>query len=356
MPRYRLPFFTKLVSTLSSDGIDCRVAIAREPLTQADRRDSADASWVIPSRGRTLSVGGQDFAWYRSGAARRGADAVITGLASTSIDTWSALLDGTLHKKPIGLWGHVLNYVKPYSHIDDALEQLQARSSDHVFAYTSRGTEKALSWGVPRSRITTTVNTIDMSAAIAARRQLTEEAIGRFRARYNLKPGRTAAYIGGLDYTKRLPYLAAALDHLWVHDKSFKLLLGGMGSERSVLARAIERRQVVDLGYADSELKALIGRTASTLLMPGRIGLVAVEALGLGLPIITTTWPFHGPEADYLVEGSSRFTCTGGPDEFAELAYSTTATASHVSQNFDYPLLDDMVDRFRDGVHQLLTR
>ena len=41
----------------------------------------------------------------------------------------------------------------------------------------------------------------------------------------------------------------------------------------------------------------------SAVLIPGRVGLVAVDALALGLPIITTDYPFHAPEADYLTPG-----------------------------------------------------
>jgi len=36
------------------------------------------------------------------------------------------------------------------------------------------------------------------------------------------------------------------------------------------------------------------------MLIPGRVGLVAVDSFEMGLPIVTTDWPLHAPEFEYL--------------------------------------------------------
>lgn len=65
-----------------------------------------------------------------------------------------------------------------------------------------------------------------------------------------------------------------------------------------------ERSASVDairlIPYADRRTLATLGKIAQVCVMPGRVGLVAVDAMTLGLPIITTDWPFHAPERDYL--------------------------------------------------------
>jgi hypothetical protein len=50
---------------------------------------------------------------------------------------------------------------------------------------------------------------------------------------------------------------------------------------------------------------AALSHVSSAIWMPGRVGLVAVDALALGLPVLTTHFPFHAPELEYLVEGRS---------------------------------------------------
>src|SRR5665811_108326 len=48
---------------------------------------------------------------------------------------------------------------------------------------------------------------------------------------------------------------------------------------------------------------AALSHISSAIWMPGRVGLIAVDALALGLPVLTTRFPFHAPELDYLVDG-----------------------------------------------------
>ena len=99
--------------------------------------------------------------------------------------------------------------------------------------------------------------------------------------------------------------------------------------------------------------KALIGRVATGLLSPGRISLVAVDALVLGLPILTTSWPFHAPEVDYLPDGSSRLTGPNDPIGFAEFVLSASSPAPQARQpnpNWAYPHLNEMIENFREGV------
>ena len=55
------------------------------------------------------------------------------------------------------------------------------------------------------------------------------------------------------------------------------------------------------VGRAGDGEKRLLGATASLLMNPGRVGLVAVDSFALGLPIATTEWQLHAPEFDYLV-------------------------------------------------------
>jgi hypothetical protein len=41
--------------------------------------------------------------------------------------------------------------------------------------------------------------------------------------------------------------------------------------------------------------------------MPGRVGLVAIDALALGLPVHTTDFGFHAPEIEFLQPGELEY-------------------------------------------------
>ena len=44
-------------------------------------------------------------------------------------------------------------------------------------------------------------------------------------------------------------------------------------------------------------------------MMPGRVGLIAVDSLTMQLPIVTTSWPWHAPEIEYLTPGENSLVC-----------------------------------------------
>lgn len=354
LPRYRLPFFDQLVARLAADGIDCRVAIPAAPLVQRDREDSSDAPWTIHTKARSATFAGRSFSMYGSAPARRGADAVITGLASTSLDTWAALY-GAGRRIPVGLWGHVRNYVSPPSALDQHLKQIQARRADHIFAYTPQGALEAERWGVPAHRVTCVMNTVDTTALRQAQRQLPAEEVATFKDKHGLQPGKTSAFIGAIDTSKRIDFIVRVLDHIWQSDPEFKMLLGGSGDCHQLLAPAIARGQVVDMGFVTPADKALIGACASTICMPGRIGLVAIDSLVLRLPIITTNWPFHAPEVEYLENGTTFHTSSPDVSSFTSLLLDRTRARDAPYEVIGLPTIDEMVDRFQSGINSLLT-
>ena len=94
------------------------------------------------------------------------------------------------------------------------------------------------------------------------------------------------------------------------------------------------------------------GRTATVLLNPGRIGLTAVDALALRIPIVTTSTALHGPEAEYLIHGESVFATADDPSAFVEAALALDIAPLPVSDSL--PTLGHMVDRFVSGTLAML--
>jgi glycosyltransferase involved in cell wall biosynthesis len=358
VPAYRVEFFRRLVGRLAEDGIDCIVAASDPRGAQLERGDGADAAWIVRVPSHVVRLMGIDFSLGGSRKAWKTADAVIVGHLGTSLDTYRALLEARLFGRPAAVWGHIKSYVDSANPIDAALERWQLRNASHVFAYTEGGTSYALTNGARLDRVTTVMNATDTDSLVRAQHSLTAAQKTDFGVKIGLEKGRVAAYIGGFDESKRIDFLAEALDHLWRDAPDVRVIVGGKGSQRALMDRGVERGQIIDLGYVDDEQKALIGHWASAFLMPGRIGLVAVEALVLKVPIVTTDWPFHAPEVEYLREGHSRFNAPNRPDEYArfitEFLDSRTPMAERPDDTF--PTLDGMVTNFRAGILAMLRQ
>jgi glycosyltransferase involved in cell wall biosynthesis len=257
----------------------------------------------------------------------------------------------------VGLWGHIKDYVNPTHPLDAALERWQLRHADHIFAYTPGGAAYAKDLGVRDGKITTVMNSIDTLSLSRTWKAVSPERLDAYRLSHGLRPGRTLAYIGGIDGSKRIEFLVAALDQLFESDPDVRVLIGGRGSQEALLNRAFRRGQAVLLGHVDVQERALIGRAASAMLMPGRIGLVAVDCLVMRLPILTTDWPYHAPEAEYLTEGVSKITLASDPEGYARgigeyLRRSPRPDVS--STHWRAPSLQQMVSNYREGIKALL--
>jgi glycosyltransferase involved in cell wall biosynthesis len=355
VPEYRVPFFDALVARLAADGVRCTILAGRPAGDQAARGDAAPQQpWMRELTDHTLRIAGKGLVVTDAAAATRAMDAVIVGLVGTNLDTYAALVRRLVKRTPVGLWGHVRSYVGPPNRIDRRLEQLQMRCADQVFAYTPSGAAFAVEQGVRPDRVTAVMNTVDMTPVLQLRSapetRLDAESLAR---RHGLVPGRTAVFIGGLDPSKRIDFLAQVLDRLWSVEPAFRLLVLGRGSQEGLLRAAQERGQAVLLGFGGPSHKAVAGLLAGAVAMPGRVGLVAVEALALGLPIVTTDFAYHAPEFEYLRPGESLISTP--ENDVGAYADALLRAAALPRGRFDHPTMDTMVDNFHAGVLRMIS-
>lgn len=301
VPTYRVPFFDELGRLLAESGCDLQVMHGVPDASQAERRDARGGSWSVPVRSRSLRVRGHVLHWRPVLRRAWRSDVVIAELASTNLDTY---LLAMFRRRRLMVWGHGKAYVTESSALDGRLELWLARRAERVFVYTNGGAEFLRSRGYDPSRITVVRNSTDTVALRRAAAAITDDDVAAYRERLGLGVGPVAAFVGSFDESKCLPLLFAA--GALVHERlpDFRLLVAGAGPLQHLVDVAdAELSFVVALPRAELPAVAEIGRTAECLVIPGRVGLVAVDALALGLPVVTTTFPHHAPEAEYLTDG-----------------------------------------------------
>ncbi|UYK39490.1 glycosyltransferase [Microbacterium terricola] len=348
-----MPFFDGLVERLRGDEIELRVFAGGPPSSQAARKDASSTNpWERRIDSRELSLFGRVISAPRVPADFFDSNGVIVGLVGSQLHPYMAMLRRRLGGARLGVWGHVASYVAPPNALDMHLERMMLRTADQVFAYTPSGAEFAREQGAEAGRVTTVMNSVDTSGLLVEIQRLSE---GGALALGGVVPGRRyLAYIGGLDQSKRIDFLAQSLDRLWTRDRSVVLLVAGRGDQESLLRRAIERGQVIMVGYADDRLLAQLAAAASAIVMPGRIGLVAVHALAMGLPILTVDWPYHAPEFEYLTPGESVHVLANDVDAFAQAMSWDWGRSDPKAARWAFPTLDEMVRNFATGVCRML--
>ncbi|MCS5496117.1 glycosyltransferase family 4 protein [Cnuibacter physcomitrellae] len=330
--------------------------VAGSPSRQQGLRGDAVSAfrWLNTRKTRVLTFRGHSVRHVGARQIWKNADAVVVELASGSLDAHVASIAHA--RRPLLVWGHVSNYVDRGNLLDRWLETRLMRRSDIVFAYTQGGKRAAVERGIPAQRVVALTNTVDTEAEVAGL-----ESVAGASTEVGDSTLPTFAYIGGLDEDKRVDFLADVLDELWTCAPHIRFEVGGRGADEWRLRAAAERGQVTLHGHVGIDQKIRIAAKSWALVNPGRVGLIAVESFALRLPLITTDFPFHAPEFEYLAPGEDSLVVPGSAAEFARALAELSADPSRVNAlraaaaaKADQFTMEAMVQRFVGGILSVL--
>ncbi|TFC61642.1 glycosyltransferase family 4 protein [Cryobacterium sp. TMB1-7] len=303
LPQYRKRFFELLVHEAGLKGVEVHVYYGETPREWRARNDSVSSpsarllrTWFFSIRGRDVSF--KDLRPVRTGGPY---DLIIAEQAVRNIETY--LLVAGRRKTPVAFWGHGRTFTVRVSRNQENLKQWLTRRGLWFLAYTKGGAQAVVEAGFPSDRVTVVQNSIDTTVLKQSIEDMRVDEISAFNSSHDLK-GKTALFVGGLDASKRIQFLLEAGEIAHTLDSDFRLIIAGDGDERDVVERfQIERPWLIFLGPVFGSSKAVAMAASQAMAMPGRVGLVAVDAFAARLPVITTDWPWHAPEFEYLEDG-----------------------------------------------------
>ncbi|MCS6574680.1 glycosyltransferase family 4 protein [Curtobacterium flaccumfaciens pv. flaccumfaciens] len=293
VPAYRAPLFDKLAEALSAEGDELTVFAGEPSGTLAQRRDAVrDRPWLRKIRQREVRLLGKRLTFRALPRDVWRADLIVVEQARRNLDVPLLLLWPRMARKT-ALWGHGPDVVKVPSRLERLYSRLITRKAAWFFAYTPSGAEWAAGIGRDPRRTTTLYNSIDVG-------QLQED----LRSVMTTTSEHQVCFIGGLDVSKKISELIAIGEAAHRADPAFRLAVGGDGRLRSVVQSAADRLPWLDYrGAVSGRAKAAMLRESELLLLPGRVGLAAIDSLTAGRPIVTLASSLHGPEFGYLEPG-----------------------------------------------------
>lgn len=306
IPAYRVPLFSRLVEQLESMGIDMVVAAGSPESTLAVRSDARTGLlWTRELDQRNLNFKGVSLRWRKVGdvlAAFRPTH-IIVEQALKNLDTYQILLRS---RAAVAMWGHGRTYTAPVSKTEEKAKLWLTRRMSWFFSYTQGGREYLRTNGFAPERITVLGNSTDASALRADLRALDPQEIRDFQVSLGLSPGHSALFLGGLDSRKGLSFLMSAAEIVRRQIPDFVLMLGGAGEMESELQALQDAGAPIRLlGRIDGREKAVALSASQILAVPEWVGLIAVDSLASGVPIVTTDYEYHAPEFEYLRPGHS---------------------------------------------------
>ena len=357
---YRVPFLNELGYRINELGGEFRVTDSPASPSLNARGDRVQSDFGLPVATRWISIKGHDVAVRDIGPAIKatGPDLIIVEQALHNIETYPLFAQAKRSMAEIGMWGHGRSYSTPQSLSAASVKQWLTRRTKWFFAYTQAGADHVVSEGFPRIRTTVLNNTIDTEALRSELDSLTEEEVTRIRDDLGLEAGKTALFIGGVDDAKGISFLLESVPHIAALLPGFTLLIAGDGARKSDVQTAqAQGLPIRYLGRLDGRDKAVALKAADVMAIPEWIGLVAIDSLTAGRPIVTTHHQSHSPEHEYLEDSVTCVYSTHRPLEYAHAMVSLLIDRARLSSMQDACVaksrefsISIMADRFVEGL------
>lgn len=302
MRAYRVGLHLAIRNVLLERDVDYRVAFGGEMPRGDSPDDPRFKDWMQHTRVRRI---GKGFLWQPVVGAARGSDLTIIGQENKLLVNHVLMAMRAATGLRLAYFGHGKNFQAPeQTGLAARLKTFTTRQVDWWFAYTERSADIVAATGFPRDRITVVQNSIDTAAIARERAAITASEQEQLRRELVDGSDNVAIFIGSIYGLKRLDFLIEAGTRVARAVPDFRLIIIGEAEGDDDLTRAVREQPWIRLMGAKLGLeKTRLASLAKVLLMPGLVGLVALDSLAYGLPLITTDVPYHSPEIDYLTPG-----------------------------------------------------
>lgn len=361
MKQYRVPFYLLLKDVLTTHEIQLKVAYSTPPRSEVSRNDTQDLPppvglkvsgyWLWPDR----------LLYQPLLTTALSSDLVIIDQGNRFLLNHVLLPLARAGARRVAFWGLGENRQAWRIRFSEWYRLKTLNWASWWFAYT-KGTATYLEQhGVLSSRITAVQNSVDTKEMSRYVRNLTADERLAIRGRLGIPPSApTGIYCGMLEKVKNVPFLIEASRMVKERIADFHLILLGGGAEQQEIQGLIRELPWIHLlGPRFGREKAELMAISDTLLAPGRVGLVILDAFAAGLPIFATRLPIHGPEFEYLEEGRNGETTEPRAEAFADAVIRLFSEPSRLQQlkeganaSAEKYSIEAMVENFRNGIRQ----
>lgn len=360
---YRLAFYERLHAAMAERGRQFFVTFSPQATASVSRGDAHDvnAPWALamPSR-QVLRLGGKSMTYQSLNwpIASQRSPLVIVNQAVSNIENVRLVASHNRGRIGLATWGHGSTYSIPASPALEWAKRRLTMQSDWFFAYTQGGAHHVASYGFPASHISVVHNSIDSRALRANLDDVTDGEVRAFRTEHGLTAGQVGLYLGGVDEKKGIRFLLESVDKVRERLPRFRLLVGGSGALDPLVREAqLGGAPVQPLGRLDGSHKALALVCSDVLCIPEWIGLVAVDSLVSGTPIVTTRHSSHSCEVEYLEDARNSWFTDHNPRAYAQGIIAALSDGDGLHQVTDACLSDGrqfsierMVEAFSSGI------
>lgn len=316
MAHFRVALYEGLRDSLDRDGVTMHLATGSPTSEEVAKQDTEHIDWAdtLPTR---YLLGGK-VCWMPVHSKLGPGDLLVLEHENKLLWNFWELYKPRHYK--VAFWGHGRNMQSNRPNgPSERLKRHTTLRADWYFAYTEESRRTLLDIGFPEQRITVFNNAIDTRQLGIDHRSIGAPERVALAHSLGLVGKPVGLFLGSLYAQKGLDRCLQAAMAVRQRVPEFQWLVIGDGPDRQkVEAMAQEHPWVHWVGPKRDREKALYASLADVLMIPGAVGLVALDSLVLGKPIVTMHANAHGPEMEYLDNGVDALITPDGVEAYSE--------------------------------------
>ena len=301
LPDYRLPFYRGLKEYLTQRDIELRLIYGRTNEDVPADDVQIALPWAKCIRHWSISVGGFEVCWQPYVSYIRDADLVIVEQANRLLLNYWLIAKRNFSRQKIAFWGHGRDLQTSSATLRNAWKKLFLKHVDWWFAYSVEVKEAIIKSAFVAERITNVQNSIDTDALRSVKAAMSAQQLDSLRKELGLGSGPVGIYCGRVYKEKRIEFLLKACFGIRKKISSFEVIIVGGGRDQDkIIAAAREAEWIHYVGPKFGDARVPYFLLCDVSLVPGAVGLAIVDCFALEVPLMTTRFPYHGPEISYL--------------------------------------------------------
>ena len=302
LTHYRLSFFESLRSELAGLGIELTLGCGQGTRVEQSKNDGGTLAWArhLPT---TYLAGGRICLQPFADLVRK-ADMLVVTAENKLVNNLPYQFGHPSLR--VALWGHGANLQGNPNSWRERLKARVARRADWWFGYTEMSRPLIARNGFPNERITILNNSVDTSAMAQQHESLPAGDRAAWRRANGVGSGPVGIFLGSLYAGKRIDFLFQAAQTIRASRPDFELVLVGAGPQQPMVQAFCQANPWAHyLGTRNGLEKVRALAACDVMLNPGLVGLGILDSFVCGVPMVTITSGFHGPEIAYMSHGQN---------------------------------------------------
>jgi glycosyltransferase involved in cell wall biosynthesis len=362
LPQYRVDFYNGLRDQLASKGIELTLVYGKLKNKDSLKKDEVDIEWATYVDSKIFTLLGVELYWQPCLSILNGQQMVIVEQANKNLINYILMFRRFFSSMKLGYWGHGRNMQADANALGNRFKKFFTNKCDWWFAYTQGVKNVIIDQSFPAEKITVVQNAIDTRALVSAYDALNAQSLVQLREELGITSHHVAIYCGGIYKEKRVEFLIEACDKTRQQIKDFQLLIIGSGPDMNIIHEAQKTREWIHyIGPKFGLERVKYFQLASLFLLPGAVGLAVLDAFALRTPMITTEFPYHGPEIEYLENGVNGLITQNSLKSYVDAvveffqndAMRKTLTQGCRDSSTKYTV-EQMIDNYAEGIFQCL--